>query len=351
MDSLKKLLELTIEKKASDLHIAAYSPPQIRVDGKLIALEYNSLKPEETKKLSYEILNEKQISQFEKSCELDLSFDLTENWRFRANIFMEKNAVSAAFRPIPFKILKFDELNLPKILIDIIKKPHGLILITGPTGSGKSTTLASLIDDINEARHEHIITIEDPIEFIHKHKNCVINQREIKRDTESFQTALKYVLRQDPDVVLIGEMRDLETIQATITVAETGHLVFATLHTNTAVSTIDRIIDVFPPYQQPQIRTQLSFILEAVVSQRLIPKLTGGRVCALEILTPTHAIRNLIREGKTHLIYSQMQVGQEKTQMITLNQSLANLVSKKIISKEEAINFCSDEEELKRLIR
>jgi twitching motility protein PilT len=271
--------------------------------------------------------------------------------RFRGNIYMQRGAVAGAFRTIPFRVRSFEELGLPAIVKELCKKPRGLVLVTGPTGSGKSTTLASMIDKINSERQEHILTIEDPIEYLHPHKKCLVNQREVKADTHNFRTALKYILRQDPDVVLIGEMRDLETIEAALTVAETGHLVFGTLHTNGAVQTINRILDVFPPYQQPQVRAQLSFVLEGVLSQNLIPKTNGqGRALALEVMVPNPAIRNLIREEKVHQIYSQMQVGQAKFGMQTLNQSLLALYYRREINLEDAIGRSSDPDELRNLI-
>jgi twitching motility protein PilT len=264
---------------------------------------------------------------------------------------MQRGAVVGAFRTIPFKILTFQELGLPPIVQELSKKPRGLILVTGPTGSGKSTTLASIIDKINTDRHEHIMTIEDPIEYLHPHKNCLVNQREIGADTKSFKLALKYILRQDPDVVLVGEMRDLETIESALVIAETGHIAFATLHTNSAVQTINRVLDVFPPYQQPQVRAQLSFVLEGIMSQSLMAKQGGsGRVLALEVMIPNPAIRNLIREDKVHQIYSSMQVGQSKFGMQTFNQALASLLARKVISMDEAFGRSSDPEELKNIL-
>jgi twitching motility protein PilT len=271
--------------------------------------------------------------------------------RFRANIFMQRGAVAGAFRAIPYKVMSIEELGLPRAVIDITKKPRGLVLVTGPTGSGKSTTLASIIDRINTERHDHIVTIEDPIEYLHPHKSCLVNQREVGADTKSFANALKYILRQDPDVALIGEMRDLETIEAALTVAETGHLAFATLHTNSCVQTMNRIVDVFPPYQQAQVRAQLSFVLEGVLCQSLLPRANGpGRVLAIELMVPNPAIRNLIREDKIHQIYSQMQIGQEKFGMQTFNQSLASLYQRRLISMEDATARSHDIEELKSLI-
>jgi len=340
-----------IERGASDLHITTGSSPQLRIDGSLAPLDLPSLTPAEAKRLCYSVLTESQKHRFEEENELDLSFGVKDLSRFRANIFMQRGSVAGAFRSIPFKVFTFEELGLPQVVHDIAAKPRGLVLVTGPTGSGKSTTLASIIDKINTERHDHIITVEDPIEYLHPHKNCVVNQREVNSDTDSFAKALKYILRQDPDVVLIGEMRDLETIEAALTVAETGHLCFATLHTNSAVQTMNRIIDVFPPHQQAQVRAQLSFVLEGIMSQQLIPKMSGkGRTMAVEVLVPNSAIRNLIREDKIHQIYSQMQVGQERFGMQTMNQSLYNKYSKKLVSLEDAVRRSSDPDELRQMI-
>ena len=351
MANLHQLLKAMIEKGASDLHITTNSPPQLRIDGKLQPLKTPPLAPPETKQICYSILTDAQKHKFEENNELDLSFGVRGLSRFRANIFMQRGAVAGAFRAIPYKMMSIEELGLPRAVIDISKKPRGLVLVTGPTGSGKSTTLASIIDRINGERNDHIVTIEDPIEYLHPHKNCVVNQREVGADTKSFQNALKYILRQDPDVVLIGEMRDLETIEAALTVAETGHLAFATLHTNSCVQTINRIVDVFPPYQQAQVRAQLSFVLEGVLCQSLLPRANGpGRVLAIELMIPNPAIRNLIREDKIHQIYSQMQVGQDKFGMQTMNQSLASLYQRRLISMEDALARSHDGEELRALI-
>jgi twitching motility protein PilT len=333
------------------MHITTGTPPLLRIDGSIVPLKLPPLGPVDTKQLCFSILTEEQRAQFEKHNELDLSFGVKGMSRFRANIFTQRGATAAAFRTIPFKILSFEELGLPKIISDFANKPSGLVLVTGPTGSGKSTTLASMIDKINAEQRLHIITIEDPIEYLHPHKLSVVNQREVGSDTEGFKIALKYVLRQDPDVVLVGEMRDLETIEAALTISETGHLVFATLHTNSAVSTINRVIDVFPPHQQPQIRSKLSFVLAGVVSQQLLPMAgQAGRVLALEVLVPNAAIRNLIREDKIHQIYSQMQVGQEKFGMQTLNQSLFSLYQRRLITQEEAMNRSLEVDELKMMM-
>ncbi|ACL64014.1 twitching motility protein [Anaeromyxobacter dehalogenans 2CP-1] len=351
MANLHQLLKAMVEKGASDLHVTTGSPPQLRIDGKLVPLKTPPLSPVETKQLCYSILTDAQKHKFEEESELDLSFGVKGLSRFRANVFMQRGAVAGAFRTIPFKILTFQELGLPPIVAELAKKPRGLVLVTGPTGSGKSTTLASIIDKINTDRHEHIITIEDPIEYLHPHKNCVVNQREVGADTASFKKALKYILRQDPDVVLVGEMRDLETIEAALVISETGHLAFATLHTNSAVQTINRILDVFPPYQQPQVRAQLSFVLEGVLTQNLLPRAGGpGRVLIIEVMVPNPAIRNLIREDKVHQVYSQMQVGQAKFGMQTFNQSLAMAFAKRLITLEEALGRSSDAEELKNII-
>ncbi len=349
--NLHQLLKAMIDKGASDLHITTGSAPQLRIDGELVPLRVPPLTPVDTKQLCYSILTEAQKVRFEEDLELDLSFGVKNLARFRSNIFMQKGAVAGAFRTIPFKILSFRELGLPKVIADLCNKPRGLILVTGPTGSGKSTTLASMVDKINKERRAHIITIEDPIEYLHDHQSCVVNQREVGSDTRSFTRALKYILRQDPDIVLIGEMRDLETIEAALTVAETGHLAFATLHTNSCAQTINRIIDVFPAHQQSQVRAQLSFVLEGVISQTLMPKASGsGRCLAVEIMVPNQAIRNLMREDKVHQIYSQMQIGQAKHGMQTLNQSLCTLYLERQITLEETLNRSSDVDELETMI-
>jgi twitching motility protein PilT len=309
------------------------------------------LTPIETKQLCYTVLTEAQKHKFEEENELDLSFGVKGLSRFRGNVFIQRGAVAGVFRVIPYKILTFEELGLPPVVKELAAKPRGLVLVTGPTGSGKSTTLASIIDKINNDRREHIVTVEDPIEYLHPHKGCLVNQREVGADTKSFKNALKYILRQDPDIVLVGELRDLETIEAALIVAETGHLCFATLHTNSCVQTINRVIDVFPPYQQTQVRTQLSFVLEGVLSQTLIPRAGGtGRTLALEIMIPNPAIRNLIREDKIHQIYSQMQVGQDKFGMQTMNQSLISLVSKRTITLEDALGRSPDPDEFKQMM-
>ena len=349
--NLHQLLRAMIEKGASDMHITTGSPPLLRIDGAIVPLKLPALSPVETKQLCYSVLTEEQKIAFEKHKELDLSFGVKSLSRFRANIFVQRGAVSGAFRAIPFKILSFDELGLPPVVSELAAKPRGLVLVTGPTGSGKSTTLASILDKINGESRQHIMTIEDPIEYLHPHKRCIVNQREVGADTASFKDALKYVLRQDPDVVLVGEMRDLETIEAALTIAETGHLVFATLHTNSAIQSVNRIIDVFPPHQQSQVRAQLSFVLEGVLSQLLLPRAgTPGRVLALEVMVPNAAIRNLIREDKVHQIYSQMQVGQEKHGMQTLNQSLYSLYARRLITLDEAMGRSYEPDELRGMI-
>ena len=347
---IHQLLKFMVDNTASDLHITPGTPPQLRIDGSLRPLNVPTLTPPETKKIAYSLLTDAQKHLFEEDKELDFSFGVKGLSRFRANVFQTRGSVGVAIRTIPFEILTFESLNLPKVVEDLNKRPKGLILVTGPTGSGKSTTLAAMIDRINSTRHEHIITIEDPIEFLHPHKSCVVNQREVGADTSTFKRALKSILRQDPDIVLIGEMRDLETIEAALSVAETGHLVFGTLHTNNCVQTINRILDVFPPYQQPQIRAQLSFVLEGVLSQTLIPKKGGGRCLALEIMVPNAAIRNLIREDKVHQIYSIMQVGQSKFGMQTMNQSLLALHLKGTIPVEEVLGRTTNPDEMRQML-
>lgn len=350
--TLPELLRKMTDAGGSDLHLSTNSAPQVRVHGHLSPLTgFGPMTPADTKRLAYSVLTDAQKHRFEENLELDFSFGLKGMSRFRANLFNQKGAVGAVFRAIPYEIKTFNDLGLPKIVSDMCNKPRGLILVTGPTGSGKSTTLASMIDKINTERHEHILAIEDPIEFLHNHKNCVVNQREVAADTHSFGAALRTALRQDPDVVLVGEMRDLETIEMALRIAETGHLTFATLHTNSAYSTINRIIDVFPSAQQAQVRTQLSLVLEGILCQSLLPKASGdGRVMALEILVPNAAIRNLIREDKIHQIYSMMQTGQDKFGMQTFNQALASLHHKRLISLDTAMQRSSNADELKELI-
>ena len=349
--TLHQLLKTMVERGGSDLHITTNSSPQIRIDGKLVPLDLPPLNASETKQLAYSVLTDAQKHRFEENLELDLSFGIKGLARFRANVFSQRGAVAGVYRQIPYEILGFRELGLPPIVEEISNKPRGLVLVTGPTGSGKSTTLAAMIDKINRERHEHIITIEDPVEFLHSHKSCVVNQRELYADTHSFANSLKSALRQDPDVVLIGEMRDLETIESALRIAETGHLTFGTLHTNSAAQTINRIVDVFPAHQQPQIRAQLSFVLEGILCQALLPRANGkGRVMAMEILVPNPAIRNLVREDKVHQIYSMMQTGQSKYGMQTFNQSLATLYFKKLITLQVAIGRSSNPDELQEMI-
>lgn len=350
MANMHQLLKSMIEQGASDLHLSTGSAPQIRIDGKMTPIAGPNLTSAETKQLCYSVLTDAQKRKFEEESELDLSFGVKGLSRFRGNIFIQRGAVSGAFRAIPFEIKSFDDLGLPPVVRALSKKPRGLVLVTGPTGSGKTTTLAAIVDAINSERSEHIITIEDPIEYLHPHKKCLVNQREVGADTQSFKKALKYILRQDPDVVLLGELRDIETIEAALTIAETGHLCFATLHTNSCVQTMNRIIDVFPDTQQSQVRTQLSFVLEGVLSQTLMPKANGsGRVMALEVMVPNPAIRNLIREDKIHQIYSQMQIGQDKFAMQTLNQSLFLLAHSRQISQEDAMVRSHDLDELNQM--
>ena len=349
--NLHQLLKVMLDKGASDLHITVGTPPQLRIDGQLVPLKTDPMAPVDTKQLCYSILTDAQKLRFEEDQELDFSFGVKNLARFRANVFLQRGAVAGAFRVIPFKIVPLSELGLPPVIDELCNRPRGLVLVTGPTGSGKSTTLASMIDKINTERREHIVTIEDPIEFLHPHKGCVVNQREVGADTKTFQKALKSILRQDPDVVLLGEMRDLETIQAALTLGETGHLAFGTLHTNGAIQSINRIIDVFPPHQQPQVRAQLSFVLEGVISQTLIPRASGtGRTLACEVMVPTPAIRNLIREDKIHQIYSQMQIGQTKFGMQTMNQGLLTLYLRKMITLEDCLNKSGDPDEIKTMI-
>ena len=351
MIELQKLLSIMIEHKASDLHITTGAPPEFRIDGKLINIEPTVLTATDTKRLCYSVLTDAQRHEFEEENELDFSFGIKGLSRFRGNIYMQRGAVAGAFRAISFEILNFSELGIPPIVNELLKKPKGLVLVTGPTGTGKSTSLAAMIDKINNERSCHIITVEDPIEFLHRHKKCMVNQREVNSDTKSFSNALRHILRQDPDIILIGEMRDLETIEAALTTSETGHLTFATLHTNSCVETINRIIDVFPPHQQQQIRTQLSFVLEGVLSQQLLPKVGGsGRVMAMEVMIPNVAIRNLIREDKIQQIYSVMQMGQAKFGMQTMNQALLSLYERHLISLDDAMERSHNLDELRQML-
>jgi twitching motility protein PilT len=348
--TLPDLLRQLVQLEGSDLHITTDTPPQVRVHGHLQRLDGANMTPADTKQLTYSVLTDAQKKRFEEHLELDFSFGIKGVARFRCNMFNQRGAVGAVYRVIPDKIRSFEELGLPPVLAKLAERPRGLVLVTGPTGSGKSTTLAAMIDKINRERHDHILTIEDPIEFVHPHQSCLVNQREVHNDTQSFSSALRAALREDPDIVLIGEMRDLETVEAALRIAETGHLTFGTLHTNSASQTINRIIDIFPSGQQSQIRTQLSLVLEGIVCQALLPKITGGRAAALEIMVPTPGIRNLIREDKVHQIYSAMQTGQEKMGMQTMNQSLATLYQQKKVSLETALAASSNKDELQDLI-
>jgi twitching motility protein PilT len=351
MPTLPEMLTMTVEMEGSDLHITTNTPPQIRVHGHLRRLQSPDLTPAETKQLVYSVLTDAQKKRFEETMELDFSFGIRGLARFRCNVFNQRGAVAAVYRLIPETIRTFGDLGLPAVLATLAERPRGLVLVTGPTGSGKSTTLAAMIDKINSERHGHILTIEDPIEYIHQHKNCLVNQREVHSDTDSFSNALRAALREDPDIVLIGEMRDLETVEAALKIAETGHLTFGTLHTNSAAQTINRIIDIFPANQQAQIRTQLSLVLEGIACQSLLTRADGkGRVVSLEIMIPTPAIRNLIRDDKIHQIYGAMQAGQEKLGMQTANQSLASLYVRRAITLETALAASSLRDELQDMI-
>jgi twitching motility protein PilT len=348
--TLRQLLEDMVTKRASDLHITAGVPPLIRVDGLIQHTEYEVLTPEGTIQLAYSVMSDEQRKKFETTKELDFSFGIKGLARYRANVFLQRGVVCMVIRQIPFEILQLDKLGLPNVVREFTGRQKGLILVTGPTGSGKSTTLAAMLDKINQTRQCHIMTIEDPVEYIHHHKKCIVNQREVGSDTNSFPTALKYVLRQDPDIILIGEMRDLETIEAALTIAETGHLVFATLHTNSTYEAVNRIVDVFPSDQQKQILTQLAFCLEGVVTQQLIPRSRGtGRVMCAEVLVCTPAIKAVIREGKTHQIYSLMQAGQ-KYGMLTMNQALLQAVLDKALTPEDALERAGDRVELEGML-
>lgn len=350
MVNLKDLLHEMIEKRASDLHITAGLPPQLRIDGTITGTTHEKLSPEDTLQITYSVLNEQQQKRFEEDKELDFSFGVKGLSRFRANVFLQRGVVSLAIRQIPYEIMDVKLLGLPPVVEKLAEKHQGLILVTGPTGCGKSTTLASIIDKVNRERRCHIVTIEDPIEYIHQHKNCIVNQREVKADTNTFGAALKHVLRQDPDVILIGEMRDLETMQAALTIAETGHLTLATLHTNSTYESINRIVDSFPASQQEQVRAQLAFVLEGVITQQLIPRAKGkGRVLVCELMVCTPAIRATIRDDKVHQIYGLMQAGQ-KYGMQTMNQGLFNACVKGDISQEEALRRSADAEELSNML-
>ncbi len=349
--NLRSLLEEMIEKDASDLHLVAGERPKIRVDGDIVnAQSEEVMTPKDTLSLAYSVLTENQKKRFETENELDFSFGIQNLARFRGNVFKQRGCVSVVIRQIPFNVKTFSELGLPNVVAQLADRPRGLVLVTGPTGSGKSTTLAAMIDKINKELKGHIITVEDPIEFIHRHQSCIVNQREIGTDTQSFAAALKYALRQDPDVVLVGEMRDLETIQAALTIAETGHLAFATLHTNSAMESINRIIDVFPSHQQSQVRAQLAFVLEGVVTQTLLQRAKGkGRVMAAEIMICTPAIRALIREEKVHQIESSMQAG-KKYGMQTLNDALYQHYMSREVAKDECLRVTSKPNDFLRMI-
>lgn len=347
---IQQLFKVMVDSGASDLHITVGSAPSIRVSGDIVRVKVGSLTPDDTKRLVYQILTEKQKADLEKNLDLDFSFGIKGLARFRANVFYSKGAVAAVFRLIPSLIPDYEALSLPPILLEMVNVSSGLFLVTGPTGSGKSTTLASIIDKLNANSAGHIITLEDPIEFVHQHKMSLVNQREIGVDTHSFARGIKSLLRQDPDIVLIGELRDPETIEAALTIAETGHIVFGTLHTNSTIQTINRIINVFPSDQQEQIRTLLSFVLQGVVAQQLLPKIPSGRCMVQEILRITPAIKNLIREDKVHQIYSQMQIGQEETGMNTMNQHIKKRLDAGLITTETAMTFSNNPEELARMI-
>ncbi|MFN7684018.1 MAG: type IV pilus twitching motility protein PilT [Oligoflexia bacterium] len=348
---ISSYLRAMVEQDASDLHITVGVPPEFRIMGRMVKVRTDALTPQDTKEMCYSVLTDAQKAEFEKNLEIDFSFGIKEIARFRANYFYQRGGIAGVFRRIPFQIPDFDSLNLPQVLKKVIRRPNGLVLVTGPTGSGKSTTLAAMLDILNREEYGHILTIEDPIEFIHQHKSCVVNQREVGVDTRSFSAALKRALRQDPDFVLVGELRDVETIEMALTMAETGHLVFATLHTNSTVQTVNRIINVFPAHQQPQIRQLLSFTLQGIVSQQLIPRTQGGgRVAAVEVMVPNMAIRNLIREDKLHQIYSAMQSGQEESGMLTMNQSLVQLVRSGALSKTAALEHSYMPDELSKTL-
>jgi twitching motility protein PilT len=349
--NLRALLEEMIQKSASDLHITAAEKPKLRVDGDMVDSSVpEMLTPKDTLQLAYSVLTENQKKRFETEDELDFSFGIQNLARFRGNVFKQRGCVAMVIRMIPFNVRTFQDLGLPPVIAKLAERPRGLILVTGPTGSGKSTTLAAIIDKINKERKGHIITVEDPIEFIHKHQSCIVNQREIGTDTKTFASALKYALREDPDVILVGEMRDLETVGAALTIAETGHLVLATLHTNSAAESINRVIDVFPSNQQSQVRTQLAFVLEGVITQTLLPKLKGrGRSMAAEIMVATPAIRALIRDDKVHQIYSAMQSG-KKFGMQTMNDALFQLYTAREVSQDECERVSHDPKEFLRMI-
>ena len=350
MITLYQLLKATVKQNASDLHIVAGSAPALRVNGRMVRVKTEELTSEQTKKICYSILTDAQKSEFEETRELDFSFEIRNIARFRANLFKQKGNVSGVFRLIPLSIPDFQKLALPKQIMRCTDFEHGLVLVAGPTGSGKTTTIAALIDKINTERRGHIITIEDPIEYVHQHKNCIVNQREVGGDTDGFNAALKHILRQDPDVVLMGELRDLETIEAALIIAETGHLVFGTIHTNSAVESISRLVSVFPADKQDKVRVQLSFVLNAVISQRLVPTKDNSRVAANEIMFLNPGVRTLIRENKLHQVQGMMQVGQENSGMQTMNQSLLNLILRRTIDIRQAFAYSPDPEELDKML-
>lgn len=351
MITLLQLLKFAVDQGASDLHIVAGSQPALRINGRIVRVKMETLTKDITRKLCYSVLSDAQKSRFEESKELDFSFDVKNMARFRANYFYQRGAVSGVFRRVPVTIPKFTDLGLPAAIGELTNLPYGLVLVTGPTGSGKTTTIASMIDKINSERFGHIVTLEDPIEFVHTHKNCIVNQREIGSDTNAYKTAMKYLLRQDPDYCMMGELRDLDTIEAALTTAETGHLVFATLHTNSAIATINRLVSVFPAEQQDRIRIMLSFSLQAIISQRLLPSLAGGRVAAIEFLLMTTSIRNLVRDNKLHQVASMMQVGQDKTGMMTMNQSLLALLMRRKIDLKTAFAASPEPDQLDQLMK
>lgn len=347
---IQQLFKVMVDQGASDLHITVGSAPGMRISGEVVRVKVGALTADDTKRLVYQILTEAQRSELEKNLELDFSFGVKGLARFRANCFYSKGAVAAVFRQIPSQVPDFDSLGLPSVLLEMTDVSNGLMLVTGPTGSGKSTTLASIIDRLNQNEAGHIITLEDPVEFVHQHKSCLVNQREIGVDTLTFANGIRSLLRQDPDIVLVGELRDLQTIEASLEIAETGHLVFGTLHTNSTIQTISRIINVFPADQQEQIRTLLSFVLQGVVAQQLLPKKGGGRVLAQEILRMTPAIRNLIREDKLHQVYSQMQIGQEESKMVTMNQSIKKSIDAGLIDSDTAMSYSNNPEEMAKML-
>lgn len=347
--TMKQLLEEMVQRNSTDLHLTTGAPPMLRIDGELVPTNYEIMTPELIQQLAYSVLNDQQKKKFEMEWELDFSFGIAGLSRFRGNCFQQRGSIAAAIRTIPFEIRGFKELGIPVVVQELASRPKGLILLTGPTGCGKSTTLAAVIDKVNSDRHCHIITVEDPIEYLFRHKKAIVNQRQVGSDTKSFANALKYVLREDPDVVMVGEMRDLETIGMTLTIAETGHLTLATLHTNSAAESIHRIIDIFPSHQQGQVRSQLAFVVEGVITQQLLPKIGGGRVLAAEVLIATPAVRALIRDEKEHQIYSHIQAGQ-KYGMQTMNQALYNLYAKRLITLETAFDYSPNIEEFEHMV-